>query len=89
MTSVKNVTLCLKGVLLFLNFLSYLVWVTSLKSRMIRVISPPPLRQRLLGQNTSVGITLIKLIESSDTLNHKPLYGIKVSLATAYINCWE
>ena len=41
---------------------------------MMEVISPPPLRQRLRGQSTSVGIWLIMPIEPSDALNYKPLF---------------
>ena len=32
----------------------------------------PTIRQRLRGQNTSMGIGLIEFTESSDTLNYKP-----------------
>ena len=39
---------------------------------MVGIISTS--RQQLQGQNTSVGIGLIELIESSDTLHKKPFF---------------
>ena len=49
-------------------------WQHSIQKKMMGVISPPSLRQRLRGQSTSVGIWLITPIEPSDPLNYKPLF---------------
>ena len=49
-------------------------WQHSIQKKMMGVISPPSLRQRLRGQSTSVGIWLITPIEPSDAPNYKPLF---------------
>ena len=55
---------------------------------MVGIISTS--RQQLQGQNTSVGIGLIELIESSDTLHNKPFfkYGMLQTIYTySYCLC--
>ena len=71
-----------KVLLLFWKFLSYLVCVRSFKSIYCSFLSRKKYgnnftrtpRKRLRGQNTLVGIGLIELIKSSDTLNYKPFF---------------
>ena len=80
--------------LLFCRILNYLVCVQSFKS--INSISlyrkkyggvnfTIILRQRLQGQNTSIGIGLIELTEPSDTLNYKPLFKYCISKSILHV----
>ena len=71
-----------KVLLLFWKFSSYLVCVRSFKSIYCSFLfrkkygnnfTRTP-RKRLRGQNTLVGIGLIELTKSSDTLNYKPFF---------------
>ena len=70
-----------KFLLVFWKISSYLVCVASFKSINSSSLSrkkydggnfTPSPRQRLQGQNTSVGIMLTELTEPSDTLKYKP-----------------